>query len=109
MIAKHMDILRNAEAVTSQYHLKSLCHLYDLIESHVRSLKALGVTSDSYGSLLITVLLNKLPQALRLLLSRKIGEDSWSLDALMEELRLEKQEKEPWPPVPVLVHLLEST
>ncbi len=95
IIARHMDILLKAEAVSSQYHLKSLRHLYDTIETHVRGLRALGIASDSYGSLLTSVLLNKLPQELRLLLSRKIGgEDSWSLDTLMGELRLEIEARE---------------
>ena len=77
-----MDILLNAEAVTSQHYLKSLRYLHDLIETHVRSLKALEVTTDSYGSLLTPVLLKKLPSELRLWFGRKIGEDCWSLDAI---------------------------
>ena len=94
IIARHMDALLNAEAVTSQHHLKSLRRLYDSMETHVRGLKALGVASDSYGSLLMSVLLNKLPQELRLLFSRKVGEGSWSLDTLMEELRIEIEARE---------------
>ena len=46
-----MDTLLNVDAVTSQDNLKGLRHLYDLVESHVRSLKSLGVSSDSYGFL----------------------------------------------------------
>ena len=57
IINKHMDVLLNVEPVTSPQNVKGLRHLYDLVESHVRSLKSLGVTSDSYGSLLSPVLL----------------------------------------------------
>lgn len=57
IISRHMDILLNADPVTSQHNLKGLRHLYDLIEAHVHSLKSLGVSSDSYGSLLSSVLL----------------------------------------------------
>ena len=53
IIAWHMDILLNADPVTLQHNLKGLCHLYDLIEAHVHSLKSLGVSYDSYGSLLL--------------------------------------------------------
>ena len=49
---------------TSAHNLKGLRRLYDDVESHVRRLKALGVTSESYGSLLSSVLLSKLPQDL---------------------------------------------
>ena len=89
-----MDILLNAEAVSSQHNLKGLRHLYDLIEAHVRSLKSLGVASDSYGSLLSSVLLSKLPQELRLVISRKTSEDDWSLTALMKELEQEIKARE---------------
>ena len=38
---RHMEILLNVEVVTSQHDLKGLHHLFDLIKSHVRSLKSL--------------------------------------------------------------------
>ena len=69
IISKHMDVLLNVEPVTSQYNLSGLRHMYDLMESHIRSLKSLGVASESYGSLLSPVLLNKLPSELRLIVS----------------------------------------
>ena len=83
IISKHMDMLLNIEPITSPHNLKGLRHLYDLVESHVRSLKSLGVTSETYGSLLSSVLLNKLPQDLRLIVSRKITDEDWNLDGLM--------------------------
>ncbi len=52
IIARHMDILLIVEAVSSQYHLKSLCHLSDSVETCVRGLRSLRVASDSYGNLL---------------------------------------------------------
>ena len=68
--------------------------MYDIVESHVRSLKALGVSPESYGSLLASVLLNKLPQELRLIVSRKITDGDWSLDALMEVMEQEVEARE---------------
>ena len=89
-----MDVLLNADLVTSQHNLRGLRHLYDLIEADVRSLKSLGVSFDSYGSLLSSVLLSKLPQELRLIISRKTSEDDWMLTALMEELEREIKARE---------------
>ena len=43
--------------------------LYDHVELHTSSLKSLGVESGSYGGLLASVLLNKLPKELQLLVS----------------------------------------
>ena len=94
IISRHMDILLNVELVISQHNLKSLRHLYDIVESYVRSLKALGVSPESYGSLLASVLLNKLPQELRLIVSRKITDGDWSLDALMEVMEQEVEARE---------------
>ena len=59
-------ILLNLEQVSSASNLKSLHRLYDLVESHVRSLKFLGVSAESYGSLLSPILFNKIPSKLQL-------------------------------------------
>ena len=43
IIAKHMEIPMNLEAVSSLHDLKGLRHLYNLVESHTRGLASLGV------------------------------------------------------------------
>lgn len=88
-----MDALLKIEAVTSD-NLKALRHLYDLVEAQVRGLKALGVTSDSYGSLLSSVLLSKIPREIRLIISRKVGGGDWDLDQLLKMLQEEVQARE---------------
>ena len=82
IIGRHMDLLLNVDIVTSDQNLKRLRHLYDHVESHVCSLKPLGVTSDNYGSLLASVLMNELPQELKLIIIRKREED-WNLDGIL--------------------------
>ena len=94
IVAKHMDALMNIEAVTSQHNLRALRRLYDNVESHTRSLKSLGVESGTYGSLLASVLINKLPQELQLLVSRRIGEEKWELDEMLEVIGEELQARE---------------
>ena len=59
IISKHMDILLHLDPVAST-SARALRHLYDRIEANVRGLKSLGVDSETYGSLLSPVLLNKL-------------------------------------------------
>ena len=84
-----MDILLSLEAITSEHNVKGLCRLYDTIESHIRSLKSLGVAADSYGGLLSSVVLTKLPSELRLIVSHSTGEREWDLDGVMTELAKE--------------------
>ena len=50
---KIMDLLINIEQVSSANHVAALRRLYDRVESNVQLLSALGVSSDSYGSLLL--------------------------------------------------------
>ena len=94
IIAKHMDILMNLEAVTSQHDLKGLRHLYNLVESHTRGLASLGVMSSSYGALLSSVLITKLPQEFDLTVSKEIKEGEWDLSAVMKILEREIDARE---------------
>ena len=94
IISKHMDILMSTDAVTSPNNVKALRHFHDVVESNIRSLKALGVAAETYGSLLASVLMNKLPGYLCLIIGRKIGEADWQLDTIMTELQQEIEARE---------------
>ena len=83
IISKHMDTLMSMEAISSDRHLKDLRQLYDNTESHVRSLKSLGIEPAAYGALLSPVLLSKLPPELRLIVSRKVSDSKLDMDALL--------------------------
>ena len=72
IVSKHMETLLSIDAVASDSHLRDLRRLYDQAEANIRSLKALGVETESYGAMLSSVLLNKLPPELRLIVSREI-------------------------------------
>ena len=84
IIAKHniMETLLNVEAVSLDHHLKDLRRLFNTTESHIRSLKSLGVEATTYA-MLSSVLLAKLPPDLRLLVSRKV---SSSEEMIIEDL-----------------------
>jgi len=61
IIALHMDTLLELESVTSAANIKALRQLYDHIEFQVQSLKSLEVPLDSYGNLLSSLFMNRLP------------------------------------------------
>ena len=94
LISKHMEALLNLEAVTSSRDLKNLRQLYDKVESHVRCLKSLDITSASYGSLLSSILMKKISQDLCLIVSREIVRDEWDLDSLMKVIEKEIEARE---------------
>ena len=92
IISRHMDLLLNLEPVGAAHQLRNLRRLYDSVETHVRSLKSLGVDSKTYGTLLASVFLNKLPQELRLIVSRKTSDVE--LDQLLKEVEQEIDARE---------------
>ena len=53
------------------------------IESQVRGLRSFGVPAALYGNLLSSILMNKLPQELRLTISWEVQDEEWELDKLM--------------------------
>ena len=68
---------------------RSLRSFYDSLGSYVRGLESLGKASDSYGDLLVCILLDKLPGDLRKNLARQHDQDEWTLKDLREALRTE--------------------
>jgi len=72
IINKHMENLLGVDSIVSQHNLKGLRHLHDTIESQIRGLRSLGIPATSYGSLLSSVLMTKLP---RLIVSREVQDE----------------------------------
>ena len=94
IISRHMDLLLRIEPVTSDRNLRALRRVFDKMECQVRSLKSLGVESSAYGSLLSSILMNKLPEELRLAVSREVQDSEWEFDRLLEVFRRELEARE---------------
>ncbi|XP_064462538.1 uncharacterized protein LOC135373242 [Ornithodoros turicata] len=63
---EHLSRLRTLPYVKSSRDVYGLRKLYDHVQTHVRGLKALGVTSESYASMMCEILLSNLPTNLAL-------------------------------------------
>ena len=74
--------------------MKALRRLHDDVESNVQSLNALGISADSCGSLLQSVLMNSFPTELWLIISKKVGDSVWNLDLVLKELEQEINARE---------------
>ena len=69
--------------------------LYDKIGINIRSLKALGIESESFGNLLVPVLMEKISSELRLIISHKFGsKETWDLGVLLNALKSELEARE---------------
>ncbi|XP_064475828.1 uncharacterized protein LOC135389726 [Ornithodoros turicata] len=59
---EHLSRLRSLPAVRSTGDVHGLRKLYDHVQNHVRGLRALGVSSESYASMMVDILFTSLPQ-----------------------------------------------
>ena len=72
----------------------SLRYVYDQICVHSRGLASLGVTSDQYGSLLIPVIMSKLPTEIRLQIARNSKDSVWKIAELLNVIKIEVEARE---------------
>ena len=93
-ISKHMDAFMNLEPVVTSRNLKALRQLYDKVESHICCLRSLGVESESYGMLLSSVLMKRIPHDICLVVSRTVTTDDWKLDKLLAAVGSEIEARE---------------
>ena len=70
-------------------NLRGLRRLFDEVESHIHSLKALGIDAESYGAMLAPVLVIKLPPDVRLIISRKGSSASPDVDNILKAVKEE--------------------
>ena len=74
-----MEKLPYVRVVSPDANITCLRKLFDEIESNVRSLKSLRVKANSYGSLLVRIIMNHLLHQLKLVASRSLSSDLWDL------------------------------
>lgn len=94
VINAHMNKLLNMTAVKRATDVLLLRKLYDDCEVQVRSLDALGVVSDAYGSLLCPILLKMIPEEIALEFMRREADNVLKAKELMEFLKLEVESRE---------------
>ena len=94
IIDKHMETLLHLDTVPS-HNLGNLREFVDKVESHVRGLRALDVPSSSYGTLLSSIVMSKLPPDVRLVISRQEEDDKdRDFDKLLERVGEEVKARE---------------
>ena len=93
LISAHMEELLklNICAVDKPSQLR---FLYDKISVNIRGLEALGVKSEQYGSLLIPIIMAKLPDEIRIQVARNTSQDVWEIDSLLDLIQSEIDARE---------------
>ena len=93
IISAHMDNLLKLNPCTSDKP-QQLRYLYDQMQVQTRGLESLGVTTESYGQLLIPIIMSKLPNEIRLQISRNTDKEKWEIQELLELIRKEIEARE---------------
>ena len=101
IISAHMDEILKIQPCMEGGRLGPLRYVYDKISVHVRGLASMGVSSKEYGSLLIPIIMSKLPSDVRLQISRKSTNEVWKIDELLDTIKSEIDAREasegtPW-------------
>ena len=93
LISAHMEELLKLNICTldKPSQLRFLC---DKINVNIRGLEALGVKSEQYGSLLIPIIMAKLPAEIRVQVPRNTSQDVWEIDSLLDFIQGEIEARE---------------
>ena len=94
LVSVYFEALVKLPHVTTMNNIKDLRMIYDKVESSVRNLRTLGTEPLSYGSLLAPLLTEKLPDDLKLIISRKFKTEIWNLEDLLKYFKEELHAKE---------------
>ena len=90
LVAAHMRALLDIPVPSNA--LNSLRMFHDTIESHSRGLSSLGKSEDTYGDLLVPIILGKLPKNTRQNLARVTTTPEWTftqlMSAILREIRI---------------------
>ena len=65
-------------------NVAQLRELYGRTESNVRTLKAVGIQQEHFGSLLIPIILEKIPNLILLQISWQLGKENWKINEFLQ-------------------------
>ena len=82
------------QLVTSIHDIKGIRTLYDKLEANLRALDTLGISSSAYGDLLIPILIKKISEELRLIITRQFDGETWDLGKILKSLKTELEARE---------------
>ncbi|XP_014678805.1 PREDICTED: uncharacterized protein LOC106818628 [Priapulus caudatus] len=97
----HVNELLNIAPVFSERDTVRLRGLCDTVETHYRGLKALGLPEETYSSIVVPAIMEKIPVPLRLTVTRGREYLDWTMKDLLDALSTEvglREEHQVQPP-----------
>eukprot|EP00794_Sanderia_malayensis_P008684 gene8684-9619_t len=93
IISAHMQALLKLQDCPND-KVSQLRFIYDKINVHVRGLESLGIAQESYGGLLIPIIMQRMPSEITVQVARKVTEDIWPIKEILEIIRCEIEARE---------------
>ena len=91
----HINDITSLPPVFNERNTARLRHLYDDIEAHFPSQEALGADKDSYSSVVVPVVMEKIPEPIRISMIRFGGDYlDWNLEELLKAFAREVEIRE---------------
>ena len=90
----HVNDLLTVHPVFNEKDTVGLRKLYDTVEVHYRGLQALGVNASTYEGIVVPAILGKLPEAVRLQITRGKNHEEWRMEEMLGELLCELELRE---------------
>ena len=94
VISSNMEALTKIPKVASTSEVKRLRSLHDTVESHVRGLESMEISSEMYGCFITPIIMQKLPEEFRIAISRNLESETWDLKEILSEFHKELQLRE---------------
>ena len=94
LISSYMKKFVLLPKIVSDNDVKGLRKILDQVECSVRNLRTLKVETSCYGSLLVPLVNEKLPNELRVNIAKSFANDIWDIDIMINFLKKEVEAKE---------------
>ena len=108
IIAAHMDeLLKIPNCTTDKPQMLRL--VYDQLNVHIRGLAALSVNPEQYSSLLIPMIISKLPGDVQLRIARGMKDEVWKIGDLLGVIKQEVEAREACEGTKLKPHLRPNT
>ena len=91
LISIHIDQLLSIKPILNLYDVKKLRKTFDEIESNVRNLKVLNIDPEQYGPVLVSIIMSKLPNKIRLLTPLS---PEWDVEIVINHFQRELESRE---------------